>query len=322
MVRPLRIEYPGALYHITDRGNERKEIFRDDVDRRRLIRYLAEAIEKFSLKIHAFCLMENHYHLEVETSRGNLSQTMHWLKTAYTVFFNKRHRRNGHLFQGRYHAALVEKESHLMALTRYIHLNPVRAGIVERPEDYFWSSYRDYIRSMQQWEWLETGWTLDQCGGMNAAGRRCYRQFVEEGIHENAPDPMQESTGSVLLGSSRFVEWIQECILNLREDPPAVLETKKIRKIPLERIIQVVSGTMSVSEQMIRARWCLSNDARDISVYLAHKYCEVTNVRIGRELGGLSGAHVGYILKKVKKRLSRDRELNIMLQSIEENISS
>ena len=322
MVRPLRIEYPGALYHVTDRGNERKEIFRDNVDRRKLIRYLAEAIEKFGLNIHAFCLMENHYHLEVETSRGNLSQAMHWLKTAYTFSFNKRYRRNGHLFQGRYHAALVEKESYLIALTRYIHLNPVRAGMVERPEDYFWSSYRDYTRSVQNWEWLEIGWTLDQFGGTNYVGRQCYRQFVEEGIHERLSDPMQESTGGMLLGSDRFVEWVQESILHLREDPPAIIETKKIRKIPLERIIQVVCEMMKASEQMIRARWRQRNDARDVSVYFAHKYCNLTNVKIGKEFGGISGAHVAYILKKVKNRLSHDREFCIMLQSIEENISS
>ena len=320
MVRPLRIEYPGALYHITDRGNERKAVFRDNIDRRRLIRYLAEAVEKFSLKIHAFCFMENHYHLEIETSRANLSQVMHWLKTAYTVSFNKRHRRNGHLFQGRYHAALVEKESHLMALTRYIHLNPVRAGMVKRPEDYYWSSYRDYIRSMQEWEWLETGWTLDQFGGKNSAARKCYRRFVEEGIRESLPDPMEESAGGMLLGSTRFIEWIQESILNLRDDSPAIEENRKIRELTMERIIQAVSEMMGVSEQMIRTKWGQSNTARDISVYLAHRYCEMTNVWIGRELGGISGAHVGLILKRVKHRRDSDQEFSILLQNLEENI--
>jgi len=320
MVRPLRIEYPGALYHITDRGNERKAVFRDNIDRRRLIRYLAEAVEKFSLKIHAFCFMENHYHLEIETSRANLSQAMHWLKTAYTVSFNKRHGRHGHLFQGRYHAAVVEKESHLMALTRYIHLNPVRGGIVKRPEDYVWSSYRDYIRSVQEWEWLETGWTLDQFGGTKSTARNSYRRFVEEGIHESLLGPMEESAGSILLGSNRFVEWIQESILNFRTDPPAIEENRRIRRLTMERIIQAVSEMLGVSEKMIRAKWGQSNNARDISIYFAHKYCGVTNVRIGRELGGISGAHVGLILKKVKHRLDSDQEFSIFLRNLEENI--
>ena len=179
MVRPLRIEYPVALYHITGPVNERKDIFRDTVDRRKMIRYVAEAVEKFNLRIHAFCLMGNHYHLEIETSRGNLSQAVHWLKTAYTVYFNKRHRRSGHLFQGRYRAALIEKKTHLLALTRYIHLNPVRAAMVERSEEYFWSSYREYTRERRKWQWLETGWTLNQFGGSNSTGRRCYRRFEE-----------------------------------------------------------------------------------------------------------------------------------------------
>ena len=321
MARPLRIEYPGALYHITDRGNERKAVFRDDVDRRKLMKYVAEAVEKFNLSIHAFCLMENHYHFEIETPRGNLSQAMHWLKTAYAVYFNKRHSRSGHLFQGRFLAALVEKEAHLMALTRYIHLNPVRAGMVERPEDHFWSSYREYIRTGQRWEWLEIGWTLDQFGGTNSSGRRSYRRFVEEGIVERSPDPMEESKGSILLGSDRFVEWVQEHILNQREDPSAVSVKREIRNIEVDEIVKYVGKIMNVSEQITRSRGHHGNDARDLSVYLAYTYCDLTNVMIGKEFGEISGANVTYIRKKVKNRLKRDQRFFALLKEVEQNLN-
>ena len=146
MASRIHINWPGALYHVTDRGNERRAIFRDDQDRRRFLDYLGEAVKKYCLQIHAFCLMPNHYHIEIETSQGNISHAMQWLKTTYTVNFNKRHRRVGHLFQGRFKAILVEKENHLLELTLYIHLNPVRAGLAVLPEDYAWSSYPDYIR--------------------------------------------------------------------------------------------------------------------------------------------------------------------------------
>ena len=130
MARPLRIEWPGALYHVTDRGNERQLIFRDDQDRRKFLHYFEETIEKFGLIVHALCLMPNHYHIEIETPNGNLSKAMQWLKTTYTVYFNHRHSRSGHLFQGRYKSIVVEKDSYLLELSRYIHLNPVRAGLV------------------------------------------------------------------------------------------------------------------------------------------------------------------------------------------------
>ena len=251
MVRPLRIEFPGALYHITDRGNERKAVFRDDADRHRLIQYFKEAVEKFGLKIHAFCLMGNHYHIEIETPRGNLSKSMQWVKTAYTVYFNKRHRRSGHLFQGRYKAALIEKDKYLLALTRYIHLNPVRAEMVKKPEEYYWSSYEDYIKAKRKWKWLEIGWTLDRFGGMNGNGRRLYRRFVEEGIPQKVLDPLQESISGIILGSDRFVEWIQEHLLNPRDDPPAVSASKEIRKIAMTEVICKVSEILNVPEEII-----------------------------------------------------------------------
>lgn len=147
MSRPLRIEYPGAFYHVTARGNERKDIFADDRDQERFLFYVNAAFERYKARIHAYCLMSNHYHLLIETPVGNLAQTMRHINGLYTTYFNVKRNRNGHLFQGRYKAILVEKDEYAGELSRYIHLNPVRAKIVERPEDYEWSSYRSYIET-------------------------------------------------------------------------------------------------------------------------------------------------------------------------------
>ena len=138
MSRPLRIEYPGAFYHATSRGNERKEIFKSDGDREKFLFYLASAAERYGALFHAYCLMTNHYHLMIETPQGNLSQIMKHINNSYTNYYNVKHKRAGHLLQGRYKAILVEADTYAAELSRYIHLNPVRAKMVEAPEDHLW----------------------------------------------------------------------------------------------------------------------------------------------------------------------------------------
>jgi putative transposase len=140
MARPLRIEFAGALYHVTSRGNERRRIFRDDVDRKMFLTFLGQAVKRFGWSVTAWVLMSNHYHLVVQTPEANLSRGMHWINGTYAAWFNRRHDRSGHLFQGRFHGVLVEKETYLRELLRYVVLNPVRAKMVARPEDYRWSS--------------------------------------------------------------------------------------------------------------------------------------------------------------------------------------
>ena len=145
MGRPLRIEYPGAVYHVTSRGNERREIFLDNDDRLTFLEILKDYHDRFDILIHAYVLMDNHYHLVLETPKGNLLKVMHGINSRYTGYFNRKYSRAGHLFQGRYKALLVEKNSYLVELSRYIHLNPVRAKVIEKPERYRWSSYRGYV---------------------------------------------------------------------------------------------------------------------------------------------------------------------------------
>ena len=155
MARPLRIEYPGAFYHVTSRGNERKDIFKSNTDREMFLSYLASAQEKYEAVVHAYCLMSNHYHLMIETPQGNLSQIMKYINSSYTNFFNIKRKRTGHLLQGRYKAILVEADAYATELSRYIHLNPVRAGMVRSPEEYRWSSYSYYTERSSP-SWLKT----------------------------------------------------------------------------------------------------------------------------------------------------------------------
>lgn len=204
MARPLRLEFPGAIYHVTGRGNARAAIFLDDEDRQCFMEVLGECIERFHWLCQAYCLMDNHYHLLIETPEGSLSAGMRQLNGIYTQRFNRRHRRVGHIFQGRFKAILVERDSYLLELCRYVVLNPVRAKIVTHPAAYAWSSYRAMTGAAPFPEWLYTDWLLSQFGNSRSTARRRYGQFVLEGIDSHSP--WGDLKGQVLLGTEAFVQ--------------------------------------------------------------------------------------------------------------------
>jgi putative transposase len=203
MTRPLRLEYPGAVYHVTSRGNARQPIVTDDRDRTLFLERLAHVIDRFGWRCHAYCVMENHYHLLIETPKPNLSQGMRQLNGTYTQAVNRRHQRVGHLFQGRFTAILVEKEAHLLELCRYVVLNPVRAKMVSHPRLWGWSSYRDTVGERPVPTWLTTDWILGQFGSRQQEAQVRYREFVADG--RNGLRPWDQLKGQIYLGSETFI---------------------------------------------------------------------------------------------------------------------
>lgn len=205
MARPIRIEYPGALYHVTARGDGRQAIFRDDGDRERFLAILAGVVALRKWVCHAYCLMGNHYHLVVETPEPNLSRGMRSLNGEYTQAFNRRHRRPGHVFQGRFKAVLVEKERHLLELCRYVVLNPVRArGMgAKRPEDWTWSSYRATAGLSDAPPFLSVGGVLRRFGRNRNEAHVRYRAFVEAG--RGVRSPLAGARGGLILGDDGFL---------------------------------------------------------------------------------------------------------------------
>lgn len=204
MSRPLRIEFSGALYHVTSRGDGREAIFLDDLDRKAFLAVLAEGVETFNWVVHAYCLMGNHYHLLIETPDGNLSRGMRQLNGMYTQRFNRRHGRVGHVFQGRYKAILVQKEAHLLELARYVVLNPVRAGMEATPADWPWSSYQATAGLCDAAPWLTTQWLLAR---FSSQKRRAEQRYVAFVTGSEAPSvPWENLTGQIFLGSGDFVE--------------------------------------------------------------------------------------------------------------------
>ena len=207
MARPLRLEYPGAIHHVTSRGNAQAAIFLDDEDRESFLAVLAECIARFGWLCHAYCLMDNHYHLIVETPHANLSAGMRQLNGVYTQRFNRRHGRAGHVFQGRFKAILVERDSYLLELCRYVVLNPVRAKMVQDVSQYAWSSYLATMGEIPTPPWLRTDWVLSQFGNSRSTARRGYCDFVAEDV--GAASPWSELKGQVLLGLDPFVNKLQ-----------------------------------------------------------------------------------------------------------------
>ena len=211
MARPLRIEFAGALYHVTSRGDGQEDIYRDDNDRKVFLEVLAEAKARFNWIIHAYCLMSNHYHILIETPDSNLSKGMRHLNGVYTQRYNHLHKRSGHVFQGRYKAILVQKESYLMELSRYIVLNPVRARMARSAKDWEWSSYRATAGLTRAYPWLTTDWILASFSGRRHEAMQQYRSFVSAG--RNQPKPWEEFKNQIYLGDEEFVDEMQSKLL-------------------------------------------------------------------------------------------------------------
>lgn len=203
MARPLRLEFAGAIYHVTSRGDRREAIYDDDYDRIGWIDTLAKVCDRFNWRVHAYCLMDNHYHLVVETVEANLSKGMRQLNGVYTQYYNRRHNRTGHVFQGRYKAIHVEKETYLLELARYVVLNPVRAKMVKNIPDSPWSSYAATVGRIEPPHWLETDWLLSHFGKQRKRARAKYVDFVRAGV--GLPSIWVDLQKQVFLGSEAFI---------------------------------------------------------------------------------------------------------------------
>jgi REP element-mobilizing transposase RayT len=203
MSRPIRIEFSGALYHVTSRGDRRESIYEDDADRAHFLEVLGQVVADFNWICHACCLMTNHYHLVIETPDGNLSKGMRQLNGVFTQYSNRRHGRTGHLFQGRYKAILVDGDSYLLELARYVVLNPVRAGMVGEAGEWPWSSYRAMVGAAEPPAWLAPDGLLAVFSKQRPAAVRRYRKFVAEGV--GAASVWTDLKGQAFLGDDEFV---------------------------------------------------------------------------------------------------------------------
>ena len=279
MSRPLRIEFPGAVYHITARGNEKKAIFRNDQDKKSYLELLALVVKRFHWLCHGYCLLGNHYHLLIETLESNLSRGMKQLNGIYTQKFNNKYKRVGHLFQGRYKAILVEKESYLLELSRYIVLNPVRAGIVSQLGEWPWSNYCAIIGKVKKPEFLIIDWILSQFSLDKKKAIEEYKQFVISGY--NTEFPYNELVGQIILGSEGFLKKVsnylsQESKDNMQEVP----RKQQLSLLPqLDEIFQEEVGKGTPRDNIIYMVYYDYNfTMREIGEYLGLHYTTISRV--------------------------------------------
>ncbi|MFA9462432.1 transposase [Thiohalorhabdus methylotrophus] len=271
MARPIRIEYPGALYHVTARGDGRDDIYLDDWDRRDFLDLLGEVVERFNWILHAYCLMGNHYHLLVETPDANLARGMRQLNGVYTQRFNRSHHRTGHVLQGRYKAILVEREAYLLELARYIVLNPVRAGLVSVPEYWLWSSFLATVGIEPKPDWLTTDWILAAFSPHPDAARDLYRQFVMEGIRKASP--WKSLTGQVYLGSEDFVREAQQ-----KADATDREEVPRAQRRPPPPSLEALANEFPRDEAIARAYASGGYTLKEIGAHFGLHYSRVSRI--------------------------------------------
>lgn len=250
MARSLRLEYEGAVYHITSRGNAQEAIFHADRDRARFLRILGDVVARYGWICHSYCLMTNHYHLLIETPEANLSRGMHLLNGVYTQWFNHQHRRVGHLLQGRFKAIVVEKESHLLELARYIVLNPVRANMVRSEWDWPWSSYRAMSGQTTVPGFLMVDWVLSQFDSDRARAVRAYRRFVQQG---RGIDVWRDLRAGAFLGTAAFVEQLKPLLKERLSDPEIGKRERFVTRPGLEELFSGVSDKVTRNARVHQA---------------------------------------------------------------------
>ena len=310
MARPLRIAYPGAFYHITSRGNEKRDIFKSQGDRERFLSYLESATERYGALIHIFCFMTNHYHLLMETPFGNLSQIMQHINGAYTIYFNLKQKRSGHLFQGRYKAILIDIDEYAKDLSRYIHLNPVRAKMVNAPEEYRWSSYQYYIGLKKSPKWMVRNFILGYFGKKISDAQKGYRAFVETLIGQEYKSPLEEVVSSTILGRVDFIETIKDKYLSNKKIDPNLPALKELSGKPsVEEIIEEVDSVFREDRGL----------ARGIKIYLCHRHTGKMLQEIGKYFD-IGDSGVSQASRRIAMKLGQDNKLSKKIRKIENKL--
>jgi REP element-mobilizing transposase RayT len=315
MARPLRIEFPGGLYHITCRGNGGKDIFIDDHDRVRFMEYLKKNTAKHNVIMYAYCLMSNHYHLFSETMKANLSRFMHAINTSYTVYFNRRHQRIGHLFQGRYKAIIVDKDAYLLELCRYIHLNPVRAGIVSNPAEYRWSSHRAYLGIDKRNDLIDPDIILPMFSTNRRKAVRRYRTFVNESTENE--NPLKRVVGQVILGKDEFIQNTKERI-NIRVSVPEISSLREIKGATPKDVFGSICEEFNILEGELKRKKknCLP---RKLAMYLLKNYTTLPLRTIG-EMFNTGYANVSITAKKTETLIAENPVLKERVERMLENL--
>jgi REP-associated tyrosine transposase len=315
MARPLRIEFPGAIYHVTSRGNERRPIVRSNRDRLAFLHFLAIAAKRFNWSVTAWVLMTNHFHLVVQTCEANLSRGMHWFNSAYAGWYNHVHKRSGHLYQGRFKAFLIEKDAYLAEVLRYVVLNPVRAKMVARPEEYRWSSYRATAGLDEAPEWLDLDTALSMFGPDRETSYTNYREFVFAKI-ESGECLWDQLINGMYLGTKR---WAKKMRAMVESKPRSTDHPRKHRAIGRPKMHEVIAVVARVSRETVESirakRGCV---LRQLVSWIGWHEGLVTLRTIAASLRLRSEGHISNLIRDCERRFETD---SLLLGRLDESIA-
>jgi putative transposase len=325
MARALRIQYPGAYYHLTCRGNDRKRIFGDDKDREKFLKLLEISLDIYQVNLYSYVLMTNHFHLLVQTPLGNLSEFMRHFNVCYTGYYNYRHGRSGHLYQGRYKSFLIDVDNHLLEVSRYLHLNVVRVHSLKTArldekvsllENYKWSSLPGYISKKRTEKFVKYDLILSMIGS-----RAKYYKFIIEGIDNNLKDPFREIKNGGILGGDKFLRKIKKEHLEYgssREQP--IYRELKSGKIEPEDLIEEAAKYFDVKKEEFSIK---QGDGikRGIISELLYKYSGLKQKEIGRILGNIDYSSVSKLRIRLKKNMKENKIIRKDFEELEQKIN-
>jgi len=325
MARPLRIQYPGAVYHVTSRGNGRQAIFRDDEDRARFLDILSQSVDTYGIKLHGFVLMSNHFHLQLETPRGNLGEFMRHFNITYTSHYNRRHKRSGHLYQGRYKSVLVDKDAYMSQVSRYIHLNPVRVQAARKMVvkdqrnllwKYKWSSLPGYLAPKARHAFIEYAYILQEFGGDTPRGRAAYKKQLAQDLLEGL-SIKEKIVGQSILGDESFSAWVKENYLEGTQDRecPAVGEIH--RYATKNDILAVAGKILGITPGKEKLAVGLE---RSVIMDVLYRLGGLKNKQIG-EFFGVDYSTVSQGRKRLRARKVMDKKIRELVNRSEQQLS-
>ncbi|NLD37819.1 MAG: transposase [Desulfatiglans sp.] len=314
MSRPLRIEYTGAWYHVMNRGGRYISIFEDKNDYSLFLDILKDTIETFHIKIAAFCLMQNHYHLLIQTPESNISRSMRHINGVYTQRFNKLHGYDGALFRGRYKSILVDEDSYLLQVMRYIHRNPVTAGLTDKFK-YPWSSHKAYLSNAKEWGWVSKDKILSMLNRNKSLQKAVYKDFVNTPDNDDFTAIYKKRKLPVILGNEKFLSNIKDRYFKNKRN--IEIPESKILVPDKSEIMSVLCREYKVSlEDLKVSRRGQKNEARDIAIYLIRQIRSDTLNTLSGEFNLKKDSSAGSIVDRVKKQIQTDKQFRCKINSI------
>jgi len=315
MSRPLRIQYPDAWYHLMNRGRRREKVYINKDDYVSFIELLRDASEVFNLRIAGYCLIPNHYHLLIQTPDGNLSRCMRHINGVYTQRFNRRHGHDGPLFRGRYRSILIDQDSYLLELIRYIHRNPFEAGFEKAFGQYPWSSHKGYLSNENKWDWLHKEFILSMFSEDRVARIELYREFVLKESPEDVTRILGRIRVPPVLGDDRFLEWVKESFYN-QKSHKEVPQSKSLAP-SVEEIRSAVCKFYSIDESSLSAsKRGVANEPRNIAIYLARRLSRKNLDEIARAFNVGTYSSVSSVVNRTGSQLRTNSKLKKSYQKI------